>query len=238
LKYIDLLSRLGVASAHPGGFKATIRLLEKIRKSNGMRILEVGCGTGRSACYLAKQGFRVTALDPHPLMLKKAAQREIHEGINGIEWREGSAEELPFENESFDVVFAESVTIFTHLPAALKEYHRVLKPGGQLLDREMVLFEDVPEEIYKEIKEYFQINKIHSIAEWLDSLNITGFQCEHPVMEPFWSHDQSVDNNAVQELDLTLLMDPEIGHGILKYSELMLAQETYFRACNFIAYKE
>lgn len=238
MKYIDLLSRLGVASAHPGGFKATIRLFEKIQKSNGLRILEVGCGTGRSACYLARQGFRVTALDPHLLMLKKAAQRAAHEGINGIEWREGSAEELPFENESFDVVFAESVTIFTNLPAALKEYHRVLKPGGQLLDREIVLFEDVPEEIYKEIKEYFQINKIHSIAEWLDSLNITGFQCEPTVMEPFWSHDQSVDNNAVQELDLTMLMDPEIGHGILKYSELMLVQETYFRACNFIAYKE
>ncbi|MDB4866872.1 MAG: methyltransferase type 11 [Cohnella sp.] len=235
---MDLLSRLGVASAHPGGFRATKKLMEKALQPSDLRILEVGCGTGKSACYLAKQGFRVTALDQHPLMLQKARRRAQQEGIEGVNWVEGNIESLPFPNEAFDVVFAESVTIFTDFPKALEEYHRVLKPGGRLLDREMVLFAEIPEPIYTEIKDYFGIAKIHSVDEWLQNLRQAGFQCDRPAMEPFWSHEQSVEGSEIRELDLTLLMDPEIGHGLLKYSELMLAQEPYFRACDFEAYKE
>jgi SAM-dependent methyltransferase len=238
LEYVDLLSRLGVASAHPGGFRATRRLLEKEPLTGDSRILEVGCGTGKSACYLAKQGYRVTALDQHPLMLKKAKRRAGEEGINGIEWVEGSVESLPFPDESFDVVFAESVTIFANLPCTLGEYSRVLKPGGKLLDRELVLYAEIPEPIYQEIKQYFGIEKFHSIEEWLDTLRIAGLHCDPPAVEPFWSHDQHVDRNDIRELDLTLLLDPEVGQGILKYSELMLAQQPYFRACDFVAYKK
>jgi SAM-dependent methyltransferase len=235
---MDLLSRLGVASAHPGGFRATKKLMERALQPSDLRILEVGCGTGKSACYLAKQGFRVTALDQHPLMLQKARRRAKQEGIEGVDWVEGNIEALPFPNETFDVVFAESVTIFTDFPKALEQYHRVLKPGGRLLDREMVLFTEIPEPIYTEIKDYFGIDKIHSVDDWLQNLRQAGFHCDRPAMEPFWSHEQSVEGSEIRELDLTLLMDPEIGHGILKYSELMLAQEPYFRACDFEAYKE
>jgi ubiquinone/menaquinone biosynthesis C-methylase UbiE len=238
LEYMDLLSRLGVASAHPGGFNATKKLLEKGLQPKDLRILEVGCGTGKSACYLARQGFRVTALDGHPLMLHKAKQRAAKEGIADIEWVEGSVHDLPFEDETFDVVFAESVTLFADLAKSLQEYHRVLKPHGRLLDREMVLYAELPEPIYKEIREYFQIEKIHSVDEWLECLHQTGFRCERPELDAFWSHEQSVEQNDIKEMDISMLWDPEVGQGILRYSELMLAQETYFRACDFMAYKE
>ncbi|MBW5448546.1 methyltransferase domain-containing protein [Cohnella sp. CFH 77786] len=238
MEYMDLLSKLGVASAHPGGFRATKRLLEKGLQSAGLHVLEVGCGTGKSACYLAQQGFRVTALDQHPLMLHKAKQRAEKEGIGGIEWVLGSVHDLPFGDAAFDVVFAESVTLFAGLEPSLREYYRVLKPGGRLLDREMVLHEELPETIYEEIKSYFRIDKIHTVDEWLECLHRTGFRCERPELDAFVSHEQSVEQNDIKEMDISLLWDPEVGEGILKYSELMLAQQPYFRACDFMATKE
>ncbi|WP_373230494.1 class I SAM-dependent methyltransferase [Cohnella sp.] len=237
MDYMDLLSSLGVASAHPGGFKASMKLIKQINQPGDLRILEVGCGTGKSSCYLAKKGLRVTALDQQPIMLDKARKRAEKEGIVGIEWVHGDVNSLPFKDESFDVVFAESVTIFTDIPTSLKEYHRVLKPKGRLLDREMVLFAEMPESIYKEITRYFKVDKILSMDEWLTILRETGFQCGPPVLDEFWSHEHSTDQKEIQELDVNALMNPEVAQGIMKYAQLMLAQESFFRACDFIAYK-
>lgn len=237
MNYMDLLSKLGIASAHPGGFKATRKFLDSALPPGDLHILEVGCGTGKSACYLAKQGYRVTALDRHPLMLQKARLRAAKEGIDHIRWVEGSVLELPFADETFDVVYAESVTIFSGLEPSLQEYYRVLKPNGRLLDREMVLCGPISDSIYEEIKAYFEIDKIHSAQEWLECLHRTGFACDPPVMEAFRSPEPAVEENEIGELDLLTLLDPEIGSGLLKYTELMLAQESCFRACNFTATK-
>ncbi|WP_213531909.1 class I SAM-dependent methyltransferase [Paenibacillus cisolokensis] len=234
---MDLLSRLGVASSHPGGFKATQKLLDKALEQGDLRILEVGCGTGKTACYLAGQGFRVTALDRHPLMLEKAKKRAEKEGITDIEWIQGDVQELPFDNESFDVVYAESVTIFTDIPKSLEEYYRVLKPGGRLIDREIVLYSEIPEPSRQEIMDFFKFDKIPSVDEWLVDLRQAGFQCERPKLDEFRSHEHAIDPSEIQELDLTVLFDPEIGLGIMKYADLVLAQEPYFRVGDFIAWK-
>lgn len=237
MDYMDLLSRLGVASAHPGGFKATRRVLERSLPSGGLHILEVGCGTGKTACHLAQSGHRVTALDQHPLMLEKAKQRALREGIADVQWAQGSTHALPFEEATFDVVFAESVTVFTDVKQSLQEYYRVMKPQGRLLDRELVLHAPMPEPIYAEIKSYFKLKSILSLDEWMELLRQVGFVCERPEAEPFWSQEHAAEEGDLQELDVAALMDPDVGEGILKYADLMLAQEQYFRACNFVALK-
>lgn len=236
MEYLDLLSRLGVASAHPGGFPATRRAVEKLGPGP-LRILEVGCGTGKTACYFAKRGYQVTALDMHPGMLEKARKRAENEGIPDIAWVEGSVEALPFEDGAFDVVYAESVTIFTNVAQSLKEYYRVLAPGGRLLDRELVLFAKMPEPIYKEIRDYFKFDKILSPDEWVEQIQTAGFECERPELDEMRAFENSADTSEFQELELSELFDPEVGQGIMKYAELMLAQEPYFRACDFLAKK-
>lgn len=237
MEYMDLLSRLGVASAHPGGFKATMRLLDRAMPAGGPHVLEVGCGTGKSTCYLANRGCQVTALDLHPAMLEKARQRAEREGLTGIEWAQSSVHELPFADGTFDVVFAESVTVFTDAARSLGEYHRVLKPGGRLLDRELVLHEPMPDDVYSAIKAYFKMDKIMTVSEWMALLRVTGFRCGQPEPEPFWSRDSAAEGSELQELDVSALLDPDIGAGILQYADLMLAQERYFRACDFVAFK-
>lgn len=237
MDYMDLLSRLGVASAHPGGFQATRRLVDNRLGPGPLRILEVGCGTGKTACYFAKLGHQVTALDRHPGMLEKARRRAENEGIEGIVWTEGSVEALPFEDNSFDVVYAESVTIFTDVPRSLAEYYRVLAPGGRLLDRELVLYEPMPEPIYREIKDYFQFDKILSVDEWLEQIRLAGFACERPKLDEMRAFENTNEPSEFQELELSELFDPEVGQGIMKYAELMLTQEPFFRASDFLAVK-
>jgi ubiquinone/menaquinone biosynthesis C-methylase UbiE len=99
----------------------------------GERVLDVACGTGVVARLAAERvgaGGRVVGLDLNPGML--AVARAIASPIP-IDWREGSAVALPFEEGAFDLVLCQQgLQFFPDRPAALRETHRVLALGGRL----------------------------------------------------------------------------------------------------------
>lgn len=174
MKYFDMLAALGEGAAHPGGFDSTLALLERDAIPAGANILEVGCGTGRTACHLAKMGYRVTAVDVHHGMIGKARRRSEAMEVE-VDFRIADAASLPFEAGGFDVVFVESVTLFVDIPAALKEYHRVLKDGGLLYDREMVRKQDHPG-LKEASQELYGALDIPSLEEWEQLLKQAGFR--------------------------------------------------------------
>jgi ubiquinone/menaquinone biosynthesis C-methylase UbiE len=93
------------------------------------RILDVGCGTGAMAKFLAKYG-QVTALDISGLALGFCRRRELRELC------QASVVALPFEDETFDLVTAFDMINHRSIEDdvnALKEFYRVCKPGGWLL---------------------------------------------------------------------------------------------------------
>lgn len=93
-------------------------------------VLEIGAGTGLNFPYYQKD-VEVIATEPDPYMLRRARRRLIESG-NHIELRESSAEELPFENDSFDTVVGTLVMCSVpHPERALAEIRRLLKPGGE-----------------------------------------------------------------------------------------------------------
>lgn len=92
----------------------------------GKKVLDVGCGTGRTIGDLKKAGAKVVGVDPSEEMLKIAKKK-----FSDIEMIAGEIENLPCENESFDVVVA--LFVIAHLKTldkAFREIYRVLKPGG------------------------------------------------------------------------------------------------------------
>jgi SAM-dependent methyltransferase len=97
----------------------------------GDRVLDVACGTGvltRAAASRTGPTGTVTGLDPSPRMLA-VAERLSPELV----WREGTAEALPFPDESFDAVISQFGLMFVPDPtSALREMMRVLAPGGRL----------------------------------------------------------------------------------------------------------
>jgi ubiquinone/menaquinone biosynthesis C-methylase UbiE len=96
-------------------------------------VLDVACGYGNTAITSRMQGSKVTGIDITPKLLALAKEEEKVAGINGINWKEGDAEDLPFEDESFNVVLSTFGHIFApNQELAGKEIIRVLKKGGRL----------------------------------------------------------------------------------------------------------
>ena len=114
------------------------RWLEEIRKylpeKTSLRILDVGCGTGFFTILLAKQGHQVTGTDLTPDMVANARILAKEELVN-CDFEIMDAEHLSFADNSFDVVISRNLTwTLPEAAQAYKEWTRVLKPGGVLLN--------------------------------------------------------------------------------------------------------
>ncbi len=108
------------------GIRAVI--LETVNSRAVRRVLEVGCGTGRWTAELARAGCDVSGIDPSTEMLARASSRVV------ADLCQGSADALPWVDDSFDAVFY--INSLHHIPApadAVCEAFRVLRPGGTLL---------------------------------------------------------------------------------------------------------
>jgi SAM-dependent methyltransferase len=174
LTYHEAQAMLGPGSAHPGGFAATLGFLGRLRLAPGLRVLECGCGTGRTACHLARQGLRVTGFERNPVMLAKARRRGEEEGA-AVEWVAGDVLALPFPDASFDLLLAESVTIFNPAGAALGEYRRVVVPGGRVADLEMAARPGMPAAAREEFLRFYRAPDLPTAAGWREAYLAAGF---------------------------------------------------------------
>lgn len=109
------------------------RVVAEAGVAAGQTVLDVACGTGNAALPAARADADVTGLDLAPKLLETARARAESEGLS-ITWVEGDAEELPFENGSFDRV----LSTFGHMFAprhqrTAAEMIRVCAPGGLIV---------------------------------------------------------------------------------------------------------
>ncbi|MGM2836485.1 class I SAM-dependent methyltransferase, partial [Bacillus cereus group sp. Bce025] len=94
-------------------FTLTKQLLAQLPLRQGANVLEIGCGTGKTAAYMAKNfGYKVTAVEKNEIMIQKAKDRWSFEGLD-IQLIEGNVEHLPCLNNSFELVLGESILAFT-----------------------------------------------------------------------------------------------------------------------------
>ena len=95
-------------------------------------VLDVACGTGNAALRAAQAGAQVTGADLTPELFVAAQRRAAEMGVE-VDWIEADAEDLPFEDESYDVVLSTFGCMFAprHEMAA-GEIARVLRPGGRI----------------------------------------------------------------------------------------------------------
>ncbi|OPY51555.1 MAG: 23S rRNA (uracil(747)-C(5))-methyltransferase [Methanosaeta sp. PtaU1.Bin060] len=121
-------------SIRPGMLKR--RWQEIIREGVGnetARVLDVGTGPGVIALLLADMGHSVTGLDRSEEMLKMARKNAKRLGLS-VDFKQGDAESIPFEDQSFDVVVNRYVLwTVPHPERVLREWKRVLRPGGRLV---------------------------------------------------------------------------------------------------------
>ncbi|HET6588853.1 MAG TPA: methyltransferase domain-containing protein [Candidatus Nitrosocosmicus sp.] len=95
---------------------------------SGEYVLDVACGNGNTAITARRKGANVTGIDITSELLKRAAEEEKIALLDGIIWKEGDAQNLPFEDESFDVVLSSFGHMFAPQPDLVsKEMIRVTK---------------------------------------------------------------------------------------------------------------
>lgn len=130
--FFDFAAEVGLTK-HVGSLEATKRLIVLCHIDKDSHVLDVGCGVGATATFLAKQlGCQVTGVDILPKMVERSQERAIRERVSDrLQFRVGDAQDLPFEDGLFDAVITESVTAFPpDKQKAVKEYVRVTKRGG------------------------------------------------------------------------------------------------------------
>jgi SAM-dependent methyltransferase len=103
-----------------------------LRSRGAKTALDLGCGVGRHACFLAGAGLEVQAMDASTSGVDFAAQQARELGLQ-VTFRDGLMTELPYADGSFDYVL--SFNVIYHgdggvVGQAISEIHRVLKPGG------------------------------------------------------------------------------------------------------------
>jgi SAM-dependent methyltransferase len=108
------------------------RLVEACGIESGMKVLDVAAGTGNASIPAAKTGAEVTASDLTPELFEAGRSRAAAEGVE-LEWVEADAENLPFDDESFDVVMSSIGAMFApQHQAVADELVRVCRPGGTI----------------------------------------------------------------------------------------------------------
>jgi ubiquinone/menaquinone biosynthesis C-methylase UbiE len=119
---------------HVGGFEATEKLAELLSPSQGSYVLDVGSGLGGASRYLAaKYGCRVVGIDITEEYCGVASKLAKHMGLQDlVEYRVGDVRNLPFSDESFDVVWTQHVSMnIAEKPQLYAGIFRVLKAGGR-----------------------------------------------------------------------------------------------------------
>ncbi|MFF2371200.1 class I SAM-dependent methyltransferase [Agromyces sp. NPDC058110] len=98
----------------------------------GDRVLDIAAGSGNASIPAAEAGAEVVASDLAPELFAVGRRKAAEAGV-GIEWREADAEDLPFEDASFDAAVSTVGIMFApHHEAAAAELLRVVRPGGRI----------------------------------------------------------------------------------------------------------
>jgi ubiquinone/menaquinone biosynthesis C-methylase UbiE len=117
------------------GRDATQALVEYARPQQGMQVLDLASGTGEPAISLAKKvgpGGHVCALDLSADLLDLARKRAEQRQLQNISFQQGDAHALPFPDQTFDLTTCRfGVMFFADVNSALRELHRVLRPGAR-----------------------------------------------------------------------------------------------------------
>ena len=114
-------------------FPIEARILDHVFPPAPARVLDLGCGAGRTTIHLQSRGYQVTAGDIVPAMIEKAKSR-----VPGVDFRVLDATRIDLASEQFDAVWfsfngLDYIYPFSSRLSALREIKRVLKPGGMFV---------------------------------------------------------------------------------------------------------
>jgi ubiquinone/menaquinone biosynthesis C-methylase UbiE len=178
-----MAKKLKMKVLHPGGLTATKLLAEKCKISSDMIILDAGCGSGRSAFFLAKNyDCRIVGVDIEPSLLLKAQAEAVSNGLGDqVVFRFANANNLPFPDQTFDGAIFQAALIFTNKTKALHSVYQKIRSGGFLGVIELAWKKPPTENVVTKVRETLcaaAVNtEIH--CNWIRLFRKSGFEVIH-----------------------------------------------------------
>ena len=193
-------------------------LLEMAQPEAHWQVLDIATGGGHTALTFAPYVTSVVASDLTPAMLEQAAAHVRAQNIHNVSYREAAATELPFADESFDLVTCRIAA--HHFPDAQRFVHesaRVLRPGGLLLLQDQMLPAHRPSAIWIDNFERLRDpshNCAYSESGWRAMFARAGLRVEqnaqsikrHNLQD--WARRQGNDDDAIARLEALLRAAP------------------------------
>lgn len=174
----DAIRMLIGESFHPGGLVLTHRLGEVLGLNAECHVLDVACGRGTSAVYLAETfGCTVTGIDYSEENIATAQAHAADKGVADLTvFRQGDAERLPFDDAIFDAVISEcSFCTFPNKERAAGEMARVTRIGGSIGLTDMTISGSLPEDIQSMLTWVACITGAGTSDEYVMTLDKHGF---------------------------------------------------------------
>lgn len=152
-----------------------------IELKKGNIVLDLGCGAGLDLYFYAKtigENGKIYGLDISEDMVNKANSNMDALGIKNVEIKCGHSDSLPFQDNFFDVVASNGIyNLSPDKEAVMKEVFRVLKVGGKTVFCEIVLKEKLPEDLKKNIDDWFRcIGGALCEKDFIDLMKKVGFK--------------------------------------------------------------
>ncbi len=177
-------------SYHPGRLQLTERLGTMLDLQPGHLVLDVASGLGTSAIYLAQRfGCQVVGVDFSGQIVEQASANAAEAGISQlVQFKQGDAERLPFEDGSFDALICEcAFCTFPSKPQAASQFARVLRPGGRIGLSDLTRSAPLPPELDTLMAWVACIADAQPIEEYTSILSQAGFSMGPPEL-----HDKAL----------------------------------------------
>ena len=210
-------------------------LLEQLPKKekDQVQILDIGTGPGFFAILLAEEGYQVTAVDYTEQMLQEAKSNAA-DLADQISFKRMDAQNLEFPKETFDYIVTRNVTWnLEHPKRAYREWKRVLKPGGKILNFDAnwyaYLYDDKLKLGYEQDRQRAKEEQVEDYYEgtdiaWME--NIAKQVPLSPLKRPKW------DLDVLKKIGLDCWADETIGERVLSDAEKINYQSTpVFMVC-------
>lgn len=231
LDYSSIVGLLNERNRPSGGIKTVQEVCVNTFLNKNSHVLEIGSNTGFTSVNInLLSGSNVTGIDININSIKKAEEYAKQNNVN-VEFVQTSATGLPFENESFDMVWASNVTSFIkEKESAIKEYSRVLKYKGYLAVIPIYYIKTPPTKIINEISA--SINSkvgIWNRSYWLDLVE-KSFKKSEEKFELVYSSDYSYEDQEerLQDFVSAIFEDSSLTSFSVQEIEALKNRYSYF----------
>ncbi len=180
-QFNQVAANYSVSNVHARGVDLP-EMLKAAQLRGDEQVLDAGCGTGHTALTFAPHVAQVTAVDFSVNMLQQGELLATERGLTNLEFQRADVEQLPFADQTFDLVVSRySAHHWPHPQRALREFARVLRPGGRLVLSDIVAPESLVLDTMLQTIELLRDPshvRDHTVAQWLDRCQAANFGAE------------------------------------------------------------